>query len=404
MLEIPLAMTVKIVFFAGIFVLWYSYFGYGLIIWCLLKIKRQLKKRRFPITESPFYPPITLIIAAYNEEGFIIEKIKNTLSLDYPKEQLKLIFITDGSSDATPSLVSQFTEIRLLHEPARNGKMAAMHRAMSFVETPYVIFSDANTYLNKECIKNIVRHYQDKSVGGVAGEKKILQFKNDTIVGSGEGLYWKYEALLKQLDSDFYTVVGAAGELFSVRTDLYEYPGRNALLDDFVVSLKVCLKGYRVAYESNAYALETPSVSIKEEQKRKTRISAGAFQSMFMLKGLFNIFKHPRLSFQYISHRVLRWTLCPLFLPLVLITNILIAKSSGAIVYDMILGAQFLFYIFAFCGWILSLRDIKIPIFYVAYYFLFINLNLYLGFFKYLQGKQSVLWDKAERKAVMISK
>jgi cellulose synthase/poly-beta-1,6-N-acetylglucosamine synthase-like glycosyltransferase len=217
------------------------------------------------------------------------------------------------------------------------------------------------------------------------------------VAGSGEGLYWKYESTLKRLDSQLYTVVGAAGELFSIRTSLYEYVGDNVLLDDFVISLRICAKGYRVVYDPEAYAMETPSASLAEEQKRKIRISAGAFQSMVMLKGLLNIFKTPVLSFQYISHRVLRWTLCPLFLPIVLITNILIVLLNDSTFYNLLLGGQLLFYFAVAIGWFFSSRNRKIPLLYVLYYFFFLNVSLYLGFIRYLKGSQSVLWEKAAR-------
>jgi cellulose synthase/poly-beta-1,6-N-acetylglucosamine synthase-like glycosyltransferase len=293
--------------------------------------------------------------------------------------------------------VSQFPRIKLLHQNRRSGKVAAMHRAMSHVETPYVIFSDANTILNKESIRKIVHHYQNPQVGGVAGEKKIIESSDNSIAGAGEGLYWKYESFLKKLDWEYYTVVGAAGELFSIKTDLYEYPGDHILLDDFLISLKVCQKGYRVAYEAGAYAMETGSASIKEEQKRKIRISAGGFQSLFILSDLLNIFKYPTLSFQYISHRVLRWTLCPLFLPIILITNVLLVMNEPSVFYQIVLAAQVSFYTLALAGWILYMKNIRISVLYAPYYFLFINYSLYLGFIRFLKGNQTVLWEKASR-------
>src|SRR5690606_26778994 len=155
-----------------------------------------------------------------------------------------------------------------------------IQRAMHFVTTPFVIFTDANTLLNKESVHNIMRHYSDNRVGGVAGEKKIIAVSTDAITATGEGLYWKYESWLKKMDSSFYTVVGAAGELFSIRTELYTHPGNNVLLDDFIISLRICQAGYKVSYEPEAYALESASASLEEEKKRKIRISAGAFQSI----------------------------------------------------------------------------------------------------------------------------
>jgi cellulose synthase/poly-beta-1,6-N-acetylglucosamine synthase-like glycosyltransferase len=359
------------------------------------KIKSIFVKKKMPLQVE--VPSVTIVVAAFNEADFITEKINNTLSLDYPRDKLDILFITDGSSDETYSLASAFESIRVLHQPERRGKIAAIHRAMDHVNTSIVIFSDANTLLNTESIRRIVSHYQHPDTGGVAGEKKIMSSRDARSPGSGEGLYWKYESFLKKMDAELYTVVGAAGELFSIRTELYEYPGDNVILDDFVISLRVCQRGYRVAYEPGAFAMESPSSSMAEEQKRKIRISAGGFQSMVMLKGLLNVFRHPVLSFQYISHRVLRWSLCPLFLPIVLLLNIFLVVRVGGLVYNSLLIAQILFYLAALAGYLLSLKGIKSKLLYVPYYFVFINVSLYRGFIRFIKGRQSVLWDKAAR-------
>lgn len=405
----------NLLFFGSIFIIFYSYAGYGALVWFLIRLRRLFRgRRREDIPASSDLPAVTLIISAYNEEHFILEKIKNSLALEYPADKLEFIFITDGSTDGTPALVAQFERIRLLHQAERKGKVAAMHRAMGYVKTPIVVFSDANTLLNKESIYNIARHYVSADTGGVAGEKKIITAADTKVAGVGEGLYWKYESLLKRLDAELYTVVGAAGELFSIRTELYEPVGKDILLDDFIISLKVCMKGYRVHYEPDAYAMETPSADLKEERKRKIRISAGAFQSMVILKGLLNVFKYPVLSFQYISHRVLRWTLCPLLLPVLFIVNILLLVRAGAgagddglgvgdgaglgaVFYGFFMVLQVLFYLAAVAGWQLANRNIKSKLLYIPYYFLFLNISLYQGYMRYRKGQQSVLWDKAVR-------
>lgn len=388
----------KLLFFLGISIVFYSYLGYGIILWLFNKISFKKTFISFDNSEDDFLPPVTLVIAAFNEEDFITKKIENSLSLDYPQEKLKILIITDGSSDKTPEIVKQYSVIQHMYEPIRAGKIAAIHRAMANIHTPYVIFSDANTLLNKMGIRNIVRHYKDVNTGGVAGEKKIITSDSDTIAGAGEGLYWKYESFLKKQDGKFYSVVGAAGELFSIKTELYEFPGKNIILDDLVISMRICQKGYRIAYEPDAYAMETPSASIKEEKKRKVRISAGAFQSIIILYPLLNVFKFPKLAFQYISHRVLRWTLCPLFLPIIFITNIILFYQSHSAFYTATLILQCLFYIFALLGWVFSKTDIRIGVLNAFYYFLFINISLYTGFVSFLNGRQSVLWEKAARK------
>lgn len=386
----------KVVFLLGIFIVWYSYIGYGCLIWAINKIKNRVRtvKKQQPVTD---FPEITLVIAAYNEASIIDQKIQNSYLLDYPANKLNILIITDGSSDGTDVIAGKHERVKVLHQPERRGKIDAIHRAMQYISTPVVVFSDANTVLNSSSIKNIARHYADPKVGGVAGEKKIQVADNTKVAGAGEGLYWKYESWLKKNDSDLYTVVGAAGELFSIRTELYEYVGKEVLLDDFIISLRICRKGYRIVYEPDAFATEAPSTSMAEEQKRKIRISAGAFQSMVMLKGLLNIFKYRVLSFQYISHRVLRWTLCPLMLPLILLINIILVVNRPDWFLSIFLLLQLMFYFAAGIGWMLSREDKKIKILYVPYYFVFLNVSLYLGLVRYLKGSQTVLWDKATR-------
>lgn len=386
-----------ILFWMGIFIVGYTYVGYGIVIWILSKFKKQ---KSFNASENDL-PEVTLLIAAYNEEDFIRQKIENTMALDYPAGKLSLFFVTDGSSDRTPDIVARFPGIRHFHEPARKGKIHAVNRVMRFVKTPVVVFCDANTFLNRDAIKNIVRHYADPRVGGVAGEKRIFRNASDNASGAGEGLYWKYESFLKKKDSEVYSVVGAAGELFSLRTSLYEEPAENMIIEDFYLSLSVTAKGYRFVYEPEAFASETASASVKEEWKRKVRICAGGFQAMAKLKHLLNPFRYGILSFQYFSHRVLRWTLAPLFLPIVFLSNILLA-FGGSRFFILTMAAQLAFYGLGLLGY--HFRDKKIAVkgFFVPYYFCVMNFSVYAGFFRFIRGKQSVIWDKAERAAITV--
>jgi len=383
-----------ILFYASFFILFYNYIGYGILLWALVKVKRLLVKAK--PAAAPYEPEVTLIVAAYNEEAVIEEKIVNTLALDYPKEKLRLLFITDGSTDSTPAIISSYPTIKLLHSNTRNGKTAALNRAMEHVQTPYVIFCDANTLLNTAAVRNIVQHYADERTGGVAGEKKVIS-ENAAGAAATEGVYWKYESFLKKLDAELYSVVGAAGELFSVRTSLFQPVEEAVILDDFVISLRINIKGYRIAYAPDAYAMETPSDSIKEEHKRKIRISAGGFQSIVMLRALLNIFRFPVVSFQYISHRVLRWTLSPLSLLLLLMSNIVLAVYAGGWFYPACLAVQVLGYLAALTGYKLAERNIKISLFYIPFYFLFMNIAVYQGFYRYLTRSQSAAWEKAKR-------
>jgi cellulose synthase/poly-beta-1,6-N-acetylglucosamine synthase-like glycosyltransferase len=365
-------------------------------------VARMLNKRRAKPDPPLNYPEVTLVIAAYNEAEVIEEKIANCLNLDYPSDKLSFLFITDGSNDGTDQIIARYPQIRLLHQPERKGKSAALNRAMKYVTTPITVFCDANTILNRPAITRIAMQYNNKRVGGVAGEKKIRVVDGST-TGSGEGLYWRYESLLKRLDARLYTVTGAAGELFSIRTDLWEPLPENAILDDFVISSRINLKGYKIGYEPTAYATELPSSTIKEEKKRKVRISAGAFQAMSWLKPLFNVYKHPLLFFQFFSHRFLRWTLTPLAFPTLLISNSLMVFIDGGTFFAIALLLQGIFYLFALIGAFFRDSNRRLPLLKVCYYIVFMNYSVYLGFFRFLKGEQTVVWDKALRQNVLSS-
>ncbi len=391
--------ALKIIFWILLFIVFYAYIGYGILLYILVKIKR-LSGRGKMEARPGFEPDVTLFIAAYNEKDFIAEKIKNSLELEYPREKLHLLWVTDGSDDGTPEVLKQYPGVEVHHLPQRSGKIGAMNRGMHFVKTPITVFCDANTMLGRESIRRIVKLFSDPKVGCVSGEKRIYSKDKDSAAGAGEGLYWKYESTLKKWDAELYSVVGAAGELFAIRTELFQEVERDTLLDDFIISLRVAQKGYTIQYDPEAYAIETASANVKEELKRKIRISAGGIQSVVRLRSLLNVFKYGTLSFQYISHRVLRWTLAPLSLLFMLIIGFFTAWQEGIFktgLYSILFWLQVLFYLAALLGWYLENRSIRLKILFVPYYFFIMNLSVFLGLKRYLKGSQSVNWERAKR-------
>ena len=387
----------KILFWLSLFIVFYTFLGYGILLYFLVKIRRVLKGKRILPGLDQDFPSLTLVVAAYNEEDLIVEKIQNTLALNYPADKLSLLFITDGSNDKTPDLITLYPQIKLMHSSARNGKIHAIHRAMHEVNSEVVVFTDANTFLNKDALLLIARHYADPKVGAVSGEKRVMQ---DAVsdATAGEGFYWKYESTLKKWDSELYSVVGAAGELFSVRRSLYREVESDTILDDFMISMLIAQQGYRIIYEPDAYASELSSDNIKEELKRKVRIAAGGIQSVLRLEKLFFPFSFPLLWFQYISHRVLRWTVTPFLMILVFILNVLICFQSGNVIYWLIMAGQLLFYGAAFAGWMLEKKKIKVKALFVPYYFCVMNYAVIAGIRRYYEGSQSAAWEKARRK------
>lgn len=369
-------------FFCSLLVLFYTYFIYIVVIYLLANFnnKKHLNSDN---------PSITIVVPCYNEKDYIAEKVKNTRELNYPKK--KIIFITDGSDDGSDELLKQFTDIILLHQPKRAGKSMAENRAIGFVDAEITVFTDANSTLNPDALLYIAQHFADEKVAGVSGEKKILYNEADGANSASEGFYWKYESLIKKYDSDFYTVVGAAGELFAVRTKLYTQMPPDSINDDLTQSVMLNLQGFKIAYEPRAYAAETASANVQEELKRKIRMCAGAWQVMARYNSLFNFFKHPKLTFQFISHRVLRWTLCPLALITLFVSNIILYNHN--IYYQTFLYLQIAFYIIAIIGYYIN----KVKLLYIPFYFVFMHWAAILGFFRFIKGKQSVNWERVKR-------
>lgn len=388
-------LILSVIFWLSLAIVFYSYLGYGILLYALVRIKRLIRGSGAG-SAAPFVPEVTFLVAAYNEEDFIAEKIANSLSMAYPAEKIHFIFVTDGSADNTNAIVAQHPRISLLHDPERKGKMAAVNRAMQMVQTPFVVLSDANTLLNPAAVSLLMGHFADDQVGVVAGEKKVMATTGGA-EAQGEGMYWKYESLLKKWDAELYSVMGAAGELIAIRTSLYEHLQEDTILDDFMISFKINMKGYRVMYEPAAYAMETSSASLQDEYKRKVRISAGGFQSMGRLLPLLNPFLYPKITWQYISHRVLRWTFAPLSLLTALLSNALLIMMGAGNIYVVTGALQLCFYLAALTGYLLAIRQIKARYFYIPFYFVFMNVAVYIGFIRFLRKRQSAVWERARR-------
>lgn len=389
----------RIIFWIIFAVIFYTFLGYGIILYILVKLFRKEARKKIDINEDDL-PTVSVIIAAYNEEDFIKEKLKNLRNLEYPINKMQLIFITDGSNDRTYDILSKEKDIKLYHQSERKGKTAAINRIMPLIKNKISIFNDANTLINKEAVINIVRHFiNDPQVGAVAGEKRIQTSEYDTASSAGEGFYWRYESFLKKYDAQLNSVVGAAGELFAIRTELYNYPAENIIIEDFVVTLRIAMDGKTVKYEPEAFASETSSISVKEELKRKIRIAAGGIQAIILLRSLLNVFQHGWLSFQFISHRVLRWTITPVLLPVLFVLNLIIIVQSDSILYLLLFAGQVFFYLAGLIGYILQSMKIKFKIFFIPYYFIMMNYAVCKGFFRFLKGSQSAVWERAKRAA-----
>jgi cellulose synthase/poly-beta-1,6-N-acetylglucosamine synthase-like glycosyltransferase len=388
-----------ILFWISLFIIFYAFAGYGIFLYALIKLKRIAGKRKGEITlDENRLPTVALLIAAYNEEAYIEEKIQNCLELDYPAELFDIIFVTDGSNDSTPQKIQNYPQVKLYHKDERGGKMAAIKRVMPELASDIIVFTDANTYLNKAAIKELVKHYQNPKVGAVAGEKKIMVANTADASSAGEGFYWKYESALKKWDYELYSNVGAAGELFSIRRSLYQPVETDTIIDDHMIAMRIAEKGFVIAYEPKAYAMETASADSKEELKRKIRIAAGGIQSIFRLKKAANPFRNPVLTFQYVSHRVLRWTVTPFLMILVFVLNIFIVAQTNHPLYITLLMGQIIFYGLSLVGYFFEKKNLKVKAFFIPYYFCLMNYAVIAGINRYLKKSQSAAWEKSKRK------
>ena len=390
----------EILFWIFLLVILYTYLGYTLILYVISFIKKYIFRIRRVSNSNNNLPEVTLFVSAYNEKDIIPEKVKNTNEINYPKNKLKQLWITDGSDDGSNTLLKEYPEITVLHENERRGKSHAINRGMPYVDTPIVVFCDANTMLSSESILKMVKYYENPKIGCVAGEKRIYFKEIDKAVGVGEGIYWKYESIIKKLESDINSSISAAGELYSIRTNLFKPIPDDTIVDDLIISLNVAKQGNKIKYEPEAYAMETSSINIKEEMKRKIRIATGGIQTFLRFPELLNFFKYKFFVFQYVSHKVLRWTIVPFSFIIIFILNLLLLNNrlnNLYLLYVILFILQGVFYFIVIIGAIMKNLTIKAKILFIPYYLFFMNYSIIIGYCRYLSGKHTVNWEKAKR-------
>jgi len=369
----------QVIFWLAAAVIAYTFLGYPLLIGLLAR------RRPHPVRQAEITPPVTLLIPAYNEAAVVARKLEVSLGLDYPAHLLEIVVVTDGSTDETVDIVASYAPrgVCLYHQPERRGKAAAINRVMPLLSGDIVVFTDANTLIEPQALRALVRNFADPGVGGVNGEKRVLD--------GGEGLYWRYESFLKHCDSAVSSVMGAAGEFFAIRRELFQPPEEDSIIEDFVTSLRLVAAGWRVVYEAEAVAREEASPSLAGDWRRRTRIAAGGFQSIVRLRKLLSP-AHGLVAWQYVSHRVLRWAVTPFLLPLVYAFNALLI---GQRLYGVLFLAQTVFYVLALIGYGLTHRGIRGGPLHAAFYFCFANAAALAGFWRYVTRRQPVTWEKA---------
>ncbi len=375
-----MAAVASVLFWAALTVIAYTYVGYPIRLALLSRLRRGHRT-------ADVISAVDVIIAAYNEQDHIAQKLENTLALDYPANMLRIIVVTDGSTDATPDIVRRYAErgVILVHQLLRQGKTAALARALPHLQGEAILFTDANCALPAQTVRRMVRHLAEPKVGGVSGVKRVGQAGTS----EGENLYWLYEGWLKTLDSRFGSVMGAPGEVWLARREAYRVPPPDILLDDFYASIEMVARGWRVVYEPEAWSLEPASPTLGAEWRRRVRNAAGGWQAVLRLTNIWR--GGVRLLFQYLSHRVLRWMVVPLLLPLVLVTNLLLLPDPQ---YVWLLGAQMLFYGAGLAGWILVRKGRRAGLLAAPLAVCMFNAAALAGGWRYLRGRHTVLWSK----------
>jgi cellulose synthase/poly-beta-1,6-N-acetylglucosamine synthase-like glycosyltransferase len=377
------ARLIEVIFWLSAIAVVWAYAGYPLLITLLAHW------RPHPHRQADIQPSVSIVVPAYNEEQVIADKLDNLLELDYPEEKREVMVVADGSTDRTPGIVELYgpRDIQLLFEPERRGKAAAMERGVGEAHGEILVFSDANTMMEPSSLRAMVRNFADPQVACVSGVKRILSDR--PLQAQGESAYWRYEARLKEADSLVSTAIGAVGEFFAVRKSLYRPMEEDTLLEDFVLSMRLVMDGWRVVYEPAAISWESASPSLSAEWGRRARNTAGGFQAMERLGGIWSP-RHAFVAFQFLSHKVLRWTA-----PFSMLLALAAAGALYAVLlYRVLFWGQVAFYSLALAGWLTTVLGWPLRWLRIMFYFCFANATALGGAIRYLFRTQSVLWTK----------
>jgi cellulose synthase/poly-beta-1,6-N-acetylglucosamine synthase-like glycosyltransferase len=376
----------KVVFSISVGIIVYVYFGYLLLLVILSRfIKNSVKKGNIE-------PSVSMIISAYNEGKSIRKKLENTLNLDYPKEKTEIIVASNGSTDKTDEIVSEYSKFGVkLNSIKEQGKTNAQNKTVPLTSGEIILFSDANSIYSRDAIKQITRNFADKKVGLVHGQAIMKQDATSSIVTTGVTSYLKYENLIKTLESYLGRCVVAYGGMIAIRKDIFEPIDVNSM-EDFMLPIMTVVKGYKSIFEREAIFIEKGAFNPKDEFKIRSRIIAQDSRAFFKL--LFRLVFSRRwfLLFQLISHKFLRWHI-PIFLLLIFIISI---SLINVLFYRLIFYIQLAFYILSVFGYLLHLQGKKARLLYLPFHFCALNFSAFIGIFKMYIGKKLPFWDKIE--------
>ncbi len=379
----------------------YNYVGYPLVLF-LFSVLSQAKSDllflfhrggRRCVPSIQYLPHVAVLMSAHNEEEVIQAKVKNTLASDYPSDRFEFLIGLDAPTDSTADLLSpmQFGQLRVTHFEDRRGKLAVLTSLAEQTTAEILVITDANTSLDSNCIRSLVRHFVDPRVGAVSGEeKRVASLGSDP---AAEALYWRYESALKLLENRLDCTMGGNGSVLAVRRSLFR-PEKQTIIEDFQIPLEIRLRGYRVIYDPEALAVEEIAPNLSAQFARRVRIGTGNYQTLFANLQCLNPLKG-MLAFCFFSHRVLRW-LAPLLLLIALGCSALMAGHGS---FTMLLTAQCVFYASACLGYLFKKWRKPVRLFALPLHFCSMNLAMLLGLLRYLSGEQKLTWASTPRLA-----
>jgi cellulose synthase/poly-beta-1,6-N-acetylglucosamine synthase-like glycosyltransferase len=387
----------EILFWFAILGVAYSYLIYPCLI-CLFSRHYGPRFPEPPELQDSDLPRVSVLIAAHNEEVYIVERIQNALAIDYPHDKFEVIIASDGSTDLTNPLVRKFEDERvvLLEFEERRGKTRILNEVIPTLKGEIILLSDANSFTKPDALRKLVRWFQDERIGIVCG-KLVLMDPTTTQTRNVDGMYWKYETFLKKCENELGALLGSNGAIYAMRKAVFPGVPENTIVDDFVLPLRAKIQsGCSIVYDVSAVAEELTPEQISSEFKRRSRIGAGGFQSIGLLWKLLNP-KHGWVAFSFFSHKVMRW-LCPFFMLTALMTNLLLIGSP---IYAWLMILQVGFYLASVFGPMIPSQRKLAKVFRLASMFTHMNAALFWGFCLWISGSQKAAWNRTSRTVVV---
>ena len=366
--------------------IFYAYFGYPILLWVIYLFASEPE----PENRKGDLPRVSLLISAYNEEEAIKDKILNSLAIDYPRGQLEIVVVSDGSDDRTDEIANQYRDrgVLLRRYEGRIGKTACLNQAVPLSKGDFIVFSDANSRFKPKAIRELIGGFSHNKVGFVTGVTLYVQNVADRIP-IAIGLYSKLEKLTKGLESRIGSCVGADGTIFAIRKHLYQ-PLRELDINDFVIPLNVVKQGYLGKLQDEAVCVEKTAKDSKDEYGRQVRITNRTIRAIFNHTDLFNPFKYGFFSIQLLSHKLTKF-LVPFFMISLLVTNVLLVTAGYFYVFS--LAGQGVFYASALLKNNEKRKNGLWRLTSLSHTFLMVNMAVLWGWVKYGQGETYTSWS-----------